>query len=104
MSPRKKRLTVAEMIRRGGVINFRGALRYASRYGLAAEGLKHPPSIKEYQEFNGLSQAQAYRDWKAWKACVGEYSVLEVVSDEALHSRGLSESDREDAIARWLAS
>lgn len=101
--PRRKKVTVAEMIRRGGLINFRAALRYASRFGLACEALGHPPTIKEYQEFHGLSQAQAYRDWQSWRKCVPGYGVLEVVSDEALAKRGLSESDREDAIARELA-
>lgn len=101
--PRRKKVTVGEMIVRGGLRNFRGALRYASRFGLACEALGHAPTIKEYQEFHGLAQAQAYKDWAAWKKCVPGYGVLEVVSDEALVARGLSEVDREDAIARWLA-
>lgn len=78
-------------------------MRYASRFGLACEALGHAPTIKEYQEFHGLKHAQAYRDWRAWRKCVPGYGVLEVVSDEALKARGLSEIDREDAIARELA-
>jgi hypothetical protein len=101
--PRKKRPTLSGMVIAGGWRNARVALRYASRYGLAAEALGHAPSIKEYQSFNGLSQAQAYKDWKAWKACVGDVSVLDAVSDDALRLRGLSEEDREEAVARWFA-
>lgn len=104
MSPRKKKPTLGAMIVAGGWHDTRVALRYASRYGLACEGLGHAPSIDEYASFHRLSRAQAYKDWKAWKRCVGDVSPLEVVSDEALAQRGMSESDREDAIARWLAS
>jgi hypothetical protein len=103
VSPRKKKPTLGGMILAGGWHDTRVALRYASRYGLACEGVGHAPSIEEYRSFHGLSRAQAYKDWKAWKRCVGEVSPLEVVSDEALAERGMSESDREDAIARWLA-
>ncbi len=104
MSGRRRKVTVSEMLVRGGYRNFRAALRYASRVGQACEALGHAPDIKEYQEFHGLSQAQAYRDWRGWKKCVPGFSVLEVVSTEALRERGLSEEDREDAIARDLAS
>lgn len=104
MSPRKKKPTLGGMILAGGWHDTRVALRYASRFGLACQDLGHAPSIEEYRSFHGLSRAQAYKDWKAWKRCVGEYSPLEVVSDEALSQRGLSEADREDVIARWLAS
>lgn len=104
MSPRRRKVSLGRMIVAGGWHSTRVALRYASRYGLACEALGHAPSIAEYQEFHGLSRAQAYKDWKAWKSCVGEdLSVLDVVSDKALGIRGLSEADREDAIARWLA-
>lgn len=103
MSPRRRKVTAAEMIVRGGLRNFRSALRYASRFGEACGGLGHPPSIEEYQDFHALSRAQAYRDWQAWKRCVPEYGVLEVVSASALEYRGLSEADREDYIARELA-
>jgi len=101
--PRKKRVSLGEMVIRGGFHSTRVALRYASRFGLACEILGHPPTIEEYQEIHGLSRSQAYKDWKAWRRCVGEYSVLEVVSDEALMSRGLSDVDREDLIAQELA-
>lgn len=103
MSRRRKKVTANEMIVRGGFRNFRSALRFAARHGEACAGLGHVPTIKEYEEFHGLSRAQAYRDWQAWRKCVPGFSVLEVVSDEALQYRGLSEEDREDAIARWLA-
>jgi hypothetical protein len=103
MSGQRKKVTVGAMIQAGGLLSFRRALRFASRYGLACEALGHPPTIAEYQEFHGLARAQAYRDFQSWKKCVPGYSVLEVVSDEALKLRGLSESDREDAIARELA-
>jgi len=103
VSPRKKRVTLGQMIVAGGFHDTRVALRYASRFGLACEILGHAPTIEEYQEVHGLSRAQAYKDWKAWKRCVGGYSVLEVVSTEALEARGLTEADREDAIARELA-
>lgn len=96
-------MTLGQMVMRGGWRTARQALRYASRFGLAAEALGHPPTISEYREFHGLSQAQAYRDLQAWKRCVPGYTVLEVVSDEALAQRGLKEGDREEAIAEWLA-
>lgn len=96
-------MTLGQMVARGGWRNARVALRYASRFGLATEALGHAPSVQEYQDFHGLSQAQAYRDLQAWKKCVPGFGVLEVVSDEALAARGLKEEDREDAIARWLA-
>jgi len=104
MSGRRKKVTAGQMIARGGFRNFRGALRFASRHGEACGALGHVPTIREYQEYHGLSQAQAYRDWHSWKACVPGFSVLEVVSTEALTRRGLSEEDREEAIARWLAT
>lgn len=104
MSPRKRKVTLPEMVRAGGWRNTRQALRYASRFGQAAEGLGHVPTIAEYMEFHGLSRAQAFKDQKAWRTCVPGYGVLEVVSAEALAERGLSEEDRESAIAEWLAS
>lgn len=101
--PRRKKVTPTEMIASGGLRNFRAALRYASRFGQYLEAKGVPPDIVEYQEFHGVSQAQAYRDWRAWKKCVPGYSVLEVVSSDALRRRGLSEVDREDLIARELS-
>jgi len=96
-------VTPTEMILQGGLRNFRSALRYASRFGEACGALGHPPTVKEYQEFHGLKPAQAYRDRQSWNKCVPGYSVLEVVSTEALEFRGLTELDREDFIARELA-
>lgn len=103
MSGRRKKVTPTEMIRAGGLVSFRRALRFASRYGLACEALGHPPTVAEYHEFHGLARAQAYRDFQSWRKCVPDFSVLEVVSDEALKARGLSESDRESVIAEELA-
>lgn len=103
MSPRRRRVTVSEMLVRGGYRHFRAALRYAARVGQYVEVHRSAPDIKQYQAFHGLSQAQAYRDWRGWKRCVPDYSVLEVVSDAALRNRGLTDEDREDIIARDIA-
>lgn len=103
MSGPRKKITANRMILNGGYRNFRAALRYASRVGQYCGVYGKSPSVKEYQEFHGLSQAQAYRDLQSWKRCVPEYSVLEVVSTKALADRGLSEDDREELIARQLA-
>lgn len=100
---RRKKVTLGEMIRTGGWLNTRTALRYASRFGMACEGLGRVPTAEDYAEFHGLSRAQAFRDQKAWRLCVPGYSVLEVVSSDALSARGLSEADREEAIASELA-
>lgn len=100
---RRKKVTLAEMIRAGGWANTRIALRYASRFGMACESLGRVPSAEEYAEFHGLSRAQGFRDQKAWRKCVPGYSVLEVVSSEALSARGLSEEDREGVIAVELS-
>jgi len=101
--PRRKKVTVGQMVVNGGWRSTRQALRYASRFGTACEILGHPPTIEEYQDVHGLSRAQAFRDQKAWRTCVPGYSVLEVVSDDALRQRGLSPEDREELIARELA-
>jgi len=103
VSGRRKKITANRMILNGGYRNFRAALRYASRVGQFCGAHGYPPTVKQYQDFHGLSQAQAYRDAQAWKRCVPDYSVLEVVSTEALKYRGMSEEDREDVIARDLA-
>jgi len=101
--PRRKRVTLGQMIVSGGWRETRQALRYVSRYGLACQALGHPPTIEEYRQFHGLSQAQAYRDQQSWRKCVPGFTVLEVVSSEALASRGLTEEEREDLIARELS-
>ena len=101
--PRRKKMTVNEMIRNGGLLNFKRSLRYAARFGEACEILGRPPTLSEYREIHGLSRAQGFRDQSAWRKCVPGLSVLEVVSDGALASRGLGEEDREDLIARELA-
>lgn len=102
MSPRRKKVTLGQMIRAGGWLNTRTALRYASRLGEACEGLGHVPTPEEYADFHSLSRAQAFRDQRAWRKCVPGYSVFEVVSSEALSARGLSEADREGIIAAEL--
>jgi len=103
MARRRPKVTLGEMIVRGGWRNTRIALRYASRLGAAAEILGHVPTPEEYAEVHGLSRAQAFRDQASWRKCVPGFTVLEVVSDDALRARGLSESDREDLIAKELA-
>jgi hypothetical protein len=100
---RTKRVTAGEMIVSGGLLNFTRAVRHASRYGLAAEALGHLPDLDEYREFIGISRAQAFREQQAWRRCVGDLGVLDVVSEEALASRGFTEQEREEAIAVWLA-
>lgn len=103
MSGQRKKLTANEMIRSGGLLNFRRSLRHASRYGQACELAGRLLTIEEYGEFVGLSRSQAFREQAAWRACCGRLSVFEVVSTEALAKRGFSEEQREDVIARELA-
>lgn len=103
MSPRRAKLTANEMIRNGGLLNFRRSLRHASRYGQACDLASRLLTIEEYGEFVGLSRSQAFREQAAWRACCGRLSVVEVVSSEALEIRGFTEEQREDVIARELA-
>lgn len=99
---RRARITANEMIRKGGLLNFRRALRHASRYGMACEAAGRLLTLDEYRDVAGLSRSQAFREQAAWRACCGDLSVVEVVSMDALASRGFSEEDREDWIARQL--
>jgi uncharacterized protein YjiS (DUF1127 family) len=101
--PRRKRITANEMIRNGGLMNFRRALRHAARYGTACREAGHLLTLDEYRDWMGLSRSQAFREQQAWRACCGELSVLEVVSTEALESKGFTEDEREETIARELA-
>jgi hypothetical protein len=103
MSGQRKKLTANEMIRRGGLLNFRRALRHASRYGQACDMAGKLLTLDEYRDFVGLSRAQAFREQAAWRACCGSLAVFEVVSTDALSKRGFSEEQREDVIARELA-
>jgi hypothetical protein len=100
---RRKRLTANEMIRAGGFLNFRRALKHASRYGQACDIAGKLLTLPQYQEMVGLSRAQAFREQAAWRACCGSYSVAEVVSTEALTKRGFTEAEREALIAEELA-
>lgn len=101
--PRRKRITANEMIRSGGLLNFRRAVRHAARYGKACGEAGRLLGVEEYAEWVGLSRSQAFREQAAWRACCGDYSVVEVVSTEALASKGFTEEQREELIARELA-
>jgi hypothetical protein len=101
--PRRKKMTANEMIRNGGMGNFRRAVRHAARYGKACRETGRLLDLQEYIEASGLSQAQAYREQAAWRSCCGELSVLEVVSSDALEAKGFTDAQREDVIARSLA-
>ena len=107
MSGQRKKVTASSMILRGGLMNFRRSLRFASRYGLAVDALHKElgrlPTLAEYQDFMGLSRAQAFREQQAWRACCGDVTVLEAVSGAALEQKGWTEDEREDAIARWFS-
>jgi uncharacterized protein YjiS (DUF1127 family) len=100
---RRKRITANEMIRNGGLLNFRRAVRHASRYGRACREAGQLLTLDEYRDWMGLSRSQAFREQAAWRACCGDFSVVEVVSTEALESKGFTEEQREELIARELA-
>lgn len=102
--PRRKKITANEMIANGGYFNFRRAIKHAARYGRFCRLEGHLLTIPEYMEASGLSQAQAYRELQSWRACCGTATVLEVVSTEALEAKGFTDSEREEVIARELAS
>lgn len=104
MSGQRKKMTAHRMILNGGVLNFRRAIRHAARFGAACSMEGRLLTLVEYQDVTGLSRAQAYREQQAWRACCGELSVLEVVSEEALRQKGFTEEEREEVIARELAS
>lgn len=101
--PRRKRMTANQMIRNGGFLNFRRAVRHAARYGAACSKESRLLTLEDYWQITGLSRAQAFREQQAWRACCGDLSVLEVVSTEALQSKGFTEAEREEVIARSLA-
>jgi hypothetical protein len=91
------------MILNGGLVNFRRAIRHAARYGAACSAGPRLLTVKEYIAASGLSQAQAYRELAAWRACCGDLTVLEVVSSDALVAKGFTEEEREEVIGRELA-
>lgn len=100
---RRRTLTAKEMIERGGYANFIRAVRFSARYSGVAQELGHLPTLIEYQQARGMSVAQAYREQKAWRDCVGDdTTLLETIADKTIADGGWSEADREDAIARWL--
>ena len=106
MSPSKAHpLSTKSMIERGGLVNFFRAVRYAARYSEVADVLGHLPTLYEYQEARGMSRSQAFREQRAWRACVGRDgpSLVEFLPVEAFAKKGWTESERMDAIARWLS-
>lgn len=104
MSGQRRKMTAHRMILSGGFLNFRRAVRHAARYGSACAVAGRPLTLAEYWDVTGLSRAQAFREQQAWRACCGDLSVLEVVSEKALRSKGFSEAQREEVIARELSS
>jgi hypothetical protein len=100
---RRKKVTAHSMILSGGVLNFRRAVRHAARFGAACSEAGRLLTFAEYVDRGWVSRAQAYKDLAAWRACCGELSVLDVVSSDALDSRGFTEEEREEVIARQLA-
>jgi hypothetical protein len=96
--------SASEMIRNGGLMNFRRALRHAARYSAQCSKAGRLLTLAEYQSKQGLSRAQAFREQQAWRSCVGaDVSVLDLVNEKALMQKGWTEDQREDAIARWLS-
>lgn len=102
-APKRKTVTAGSMIRRGGMTNFVRAVRFAARYGEAVDALGSLCTLEQYREFRGMSQAQAYKEQVAWRRCVPDRSVVEVLSEVSLKEKGLTEDDRIAAIADWLS-
>jgi hypothetical protein len=99
-----QRVTAGSMIANGGLTNFVRAVRFAARYSEACDGLGKLCSLDEYREFRGMSQAQAYREQRAWRRCVGkDLTVLDVISKAALRQKGWTEDERVEALGRWLS-
>jgi hypothetical protein len=92
------------MIRNGGLLGFRRAIRHASRFSAECDRAGRLLTLAEYQEAVGLSRSQAFREQASWRLCVGgDFGVLDLVSEDALRKKGWTEEQREDAIARGLA-
>jgi hypothetical protein len=102
--PVRKGNTAAEMIKQGGWYNFRSCLKFVSRYAKACDELGHLITVGEYRNWSGVSRAQAYKDLAAWRACMGDVSVLEVLPEGGKWlARGWTEEQRRDAIALfWM--
>lgn len=103
----KAKVTAAEMVRNGGLTNFRRAVRFAARYGQATSALApklgRAPTINEYRDWYGMSEAQAFKEQAAWRRCMGDgRTVLDVVSEEAWAKKGLTEEQRAESIAVFL--
>lgn len=94
--------SAAEMIVNGGFLNFNRAVRFAARYGAECRKAGDVLTITEYAKAVGLSREHCYREQQAWRRCVGNVNVMEVISEEALASKGLTEDQRDAAIARYL--
>lgn len=104
MSGQRKKMTAHRMILNGGLLDFRRSVRHAARFGAACAMEGRLLSLPEYWEVTGLSRAQAFREQQAWRACCGDLSVLEVVSEKALRQKGFTEAQREEVIARELSN
>jgi hypothetical protein len=94
--------TRAEMIEAGGFLNFVRAVRFASRYGVECRKAGRILSMVDYAEARGMNKSQAFREQQAWRKCVGNVSVFEVLSEGVLSKHGYTEDQREAAIAREL--
>jgi len=94
--------TAVEMIVNGGFLNFNRAVRFAARYGAECRKAGDVLTITEYAKKVGMTREHCYREQRAWRQCVGNLNVMEVINEEALAAKGLTEDQREAAIARQL--
>jgi hypothetical protein len=94
--------SATEMIVKGGFLNFNRAVRFAARYGAECRKAGDVLTITEYAKAVGMTRAHCYREQQAWRKCVGNFTVQEILSEEALAGKGLTEDQREAAIAREL--
>jgi hypothetical protein len=69
---------------------------------VASKGRPEPLTMTEYAKVVGISRGHAFREQKAWRACCGDVSVFDVLSEEVWANAGWSEDQREAAIAREL--
>jgi hypothetical protein len=102
MARKMKDRSVAEIIIRSGFLNLRRSVKYAAKYSKACDKAGRLLTLQEYWEATGLSRAQAYREQDAWRKCFGDDTLLEVVTKEAIRSKGWSLQEREAAILRWF--
>jgi hypothetical protein len=103
MAPKVKPPTAVEMIKAGGLRNYRRALKFVARYSHESTKAGRLLTLKEYMAARGLSPAMAYKEQQAWRACVGpDVTLLEIVSEAAMKDKGWTEDQREQAIAVFL--